>query len=235
MGKLPPGYTVTKIRHIDPNKWYAIDLRNARKLHILPLSMDNFHLAKRWLISQKFYLANQVQLIKGNRALESGIQIKWDNLPLLALPHKYPGHTGFGNSRKDWKEAIRKELKASEDGWNKIRQYTFFIYGDQYVIYSWDKDRSNHVKRILTRLFDKEQIKKIKKRMHEGPKKPRKTFRWISGYQRNPSPIMINRFNKEHGLPPLDRFPWDGNIAMRWRGFIEEHAPLAPEYLEPIL
>lgn len=234
MGKLPEGYTVTKIKHVEPGKWYAIDLRKIHNPHILPLAMDSFSLAKRWLISQKFYLPEQVQLIKGERVLEYGLFIKWNNLPLLAVPHKYPVHTGFGNTRKDWKSSIRKEIKESEEGWKRIRQYTFRFLGKYYVIYSWDTDKSNHVKRIIRNQFPKKYIKTIKRRMKEGPKLLNPECRWLCGIQRNPSPIMINRFNKENNLPPLNRFPFEGVIAMRWRGFIQEHAPLPEEYLEPI-
>lgn len=234
MGKLPPGYSVTKLKHIEIDRWYAVDLRRPHRPHVLPLAMKNFQLAKRWLISQKYYLPDQVQLIKGEKVLEYGLFIKWETLPFLALPRKYPGHLGFGNSTKDWKEAIRKELKASETGWKTIRQYTFWVAHKRYVIYSWDTDKSNHVKRIIKGFFSEKRAKIAFKKIKEGPVRITPKTRWLCGMQRNPSPIMINRYNKEHFFPPLDRFPFYGNIAMRWSGFIQEYAPLPKEYLEPI-
>lgn len=234
MGKLPPGYSVTKLRHVESDKWYAVDLRRPHRPHVLPLAMATFQLAKRWLISQKYYLPDQVQLITGDKVLEYGLFMKWDTLPFLALPRKYPGHLGFGNSTKDWKEAIRKELKAAEQGWKRIRQYTFRVQGEYYVIYSWDTDKSNHVKRIIKGYFSAKEEKVAFRRIKEGPVRINHKTKWLSGIQRNPSPIMINRYNKQHFFPPLDRFPHDGNIALRWRGFIQEHAPLPNEYLEPI-
>lgn len=235
MGKIPPGYSVTKIRHIDPAKWYAIDLRKPHNPHLLPLIMDNYQLAKRWLISQKFYLPDQVQLIAGRRALGMGLFIEWSNLPFLAIPHKYPTHTGFGNSKKDWKESFRKEIKAVDEGkWKRITQYTFRLANNYYVIYTWKSKNHFHMKRIIKGIFSDKQLRVIRKRIKEGPKEIDPRYRWISGHTQNPSPIAINRFNQEHGLPPLDRFPFDGHIALRWRGFVQEYAPLPDEYLEPI-
>jgi hypothetical protein len=235
MGKLPPGYTVTKLRHIDDRQWYALDLRKPHKPHVLPLAMKNFQLAKRWLISQKYYLPDQVQLITGAKVLEYNLPMLWDSLPFLALPRKYPGHLGFGKSTKDWKESIRKEIKASEEGWKRVRQITFRLFKEYYVIYTWESKHSLHVKRIIRGFFDRKRHKTIYSKMKDGPVMINPKTRWLSGIQRNPSPIMINRFNKEHRLPPIDRFPFDGKVAMRWKGFIQENAPLTADYLEPIL